>query len=485
MEYNQDKNYKYLYQKYKKKYLNLKKKIFGGNDLDYSLILDKDVIIPKEEIDEMYYESETTYGELKVAIVSYFKKIHKFDINPSEISLKSKNKKNQKIKKIQNSELDNFIEDDIDILVELKKKPVDVISLGLTNKTIKMKSGFDLVDDFLDINGKPYKGELKDGIPNGKGIGFSKFGFRYEGEWLNGLPHGKGRENRNNGSSYDGDWIRGVPNGKGVLVLANGSTYEGDFVDGNYNGFGTFIEKDKFIQEGNWSNNLPNGKSKITFFDGYSYDGDFVMGLKDGSGTEILPKGNENLEYEYVGQFKDNARNGKGKMTYYDDFIYEGDWLNNLWHGKGTTVDKELKLTFVGNFIMGEKNGNGIEYYNNGNKLEGPYNNNKKNGKFYLTDEQGTLIEELHFINDDQVNPEDYPEDYRKFIENPTPLEKYTLPNLLQNTQEEDYLMGTSQSISREPSQSISRVTSQQNDQEDELDENRSAINILERINSN
>ena len=63
-----------------------------------------------------------------------------------------------------------------------------------------MKSGFDLVDDFLDINGTPYKGELKDGLPNGKGIGFSKFGFRYEGEWLNGLPNGKGRENRNNGS---------------------------------------------------------------------------------------------------------------------------------------------------------------------------------------------------------------------------------------------------------------------------------------------
>ena len=26
---------------------------------------------------------------------------------------------------------------------------------------------------------------LKDGLPNGKIIGFNKFGFKYEGEWLN------------------------------------------------------------------------------------------------------------------------------------------------------------------------------------------------------------------------------------------------------------------------------------------------------------
>ena len=513
MEYNQDKNYKYLYQKYKKKYLNLKKKIYGGNDLDYSLILDKELIIPKEEsnitilekgsiipkeeIDEMYYESDTTYNELKVAIVNYFKKIHKFDINVDEISLKSKNKKNKKIKKEYG---DDLIEDDIDILVEVNKKPVDVISLGLANRTVNMKTGFDLVDNFLDVNGKPYKGDIKDGLPNGKGIGFNKFGFKYEGEWLNGLPHGKGKENRNNGSTYDGDWIRGVPNGKGILVLVDGSTFEGDFVDGNYNGFGTFIKKDKFIQEGNWSDNFPNGKSKVEFFDGYSYDGDFIMGVKDGSGIEFFPKGNKNMEYKYVGQFKNNLRNGKGKMIYYDDFVYEGDWVNNRWHGIGTIVDKDV--TFVGNFIMGEKNGDGIVYYNNGNKLEGPYSNDKKNGKFVLTDDQGTLIEELHFINDVQVNPENYPEDYREFIENPT-LEKFTLPNLLID-QPYSHSEDQSQSISREPSistepsisretsisrePSISRETSQQNDQEDkqdELDENISAKNILERINSN
>ena len=472
MEYNQDKNYKYLYQKYKKKYLNLKRNIFGGNDLNYSLILDKDVIIPKDQIDEMYYESDTTYNQLKQGIITYFKKFYKFDINTTEISFKSKNKKNQRIKKIQNSELDNFIEDGIDILVELKKKPVDVISLGLSDKSIKMKSGFDLIDDFSIINGRRYKGEIKDGLPNGKGIGFNSYGFEYNGEWLNGLPHGKGKETRNDGSTYDGDWSGGIPNGKGIQILSNGSTYEGDWVNGKFNGFGTYIEKDKFIQEGNWTNNFPNGKSKVTFFDGYSYDGDFIMGVKDGSGTEILPEGNENMEYEYIGQFKNNLRNGKGKMTYYDGLIYEGDWVNNTWHGQGTIVDKELEITFVGNFVNGEKDGNGIEYYNNGNKLEGYYNNGKKDGKFDLTDVQGQITE-LFFVNDNKVSPESY----KKYMKDS--LEKFTLSYLLTQepdepySDEEDYLMGTGQSIARDPSE------------QDELDENMTAKNILERINSN
>ena len=62
-------------------------------------------------------------------------------------------------------------------------------------------------------------------------------------------------------------------------------------------------------------------------------------------------------------------------------------------------------------------------------------------------------------------------------------LEKFTLsymltkePDVEYYTDEEDYLMG-----SIEPSQSISRDPSDQ----DELDENMTAKNILERINSN
>ena len=39
------------------------------------------------------------------------------------------------------------------ISVELKKKPVDVISLELANKTVNIENWFYLVDNFLDVNG--------------------------------------------------------------------------------------------------------------------------------------------------------------------------------------------------------------------------------------------------------------------------------------------------------------------------------------------
>ena len=105
-------------------------------------------------------------------------------------------------------------------------------------------------------------------------------------------------------------------------------------------GFGTYIKKDKFIQEGNWTNNFLMEKVKVTFFDGYSYNGDFIE-VKDGSGTEILPEGNENMEYEYIESIENNLRNGK-ITGLYDGLTYEGDWVDSIWHGQVAIVDKEL-----------------------------------------------------------------------------------------------------------------------------------------------
>lgn len=42
----------------------------------------------------------------------------------------------------------------------------------------------------------------------------------------------------------------------------------------------------------------------------YKYEGDFKAGIKEGSGTERYKNGTI-----YVGEFKRNMRNGKGKLT--------------------------------------------------------------------------------------------------------------------------------------------------------------------------
>ncbi|MCL2181488.1 MAG: hypothetical protein FWB83_10220, partial [Treponema sp.] len=58
-----------------------------------------------------------------------------------------------------------------------------------------------------------YEGELKDGIPNGKGVYYdSDEEIYHEGNWVNGLLHGKGK----------------------VTAITFHYIYKGDFVNGDY-----------------------------------------------------------------------------------------------------------------------------------------------------------------------------------------------------------------------------------------------------------
>ena len=74
-------------------------------------------------------------------------------------------------------------------------------------------------------------------------------------------------------------------------------------------------------------------------------------------------KGEDNIkrkEYEngiYEGEFRNEIREGKGKMIWNDGDRYEGEWKND------------------------NKNGIGIYYYNNGDKYEGEFKNNAYEGK--------------------------------------------------------------------------------------------------------
>ena len=87
-----------------------------------------------------------------------------------------------------------------------------------------------------------------------------------------------------------------------------------------------------------------NGKGKIIFHDGRYYIGQFKDNLRNGKG--ILYNKNGNILYE--GEYVNGNREGKGKLIFEDDAYYIGQFKDNLQNGKG------------------------IEYYKNGNiKYEG------------------------------------------------------------------------------------------------------------------
>ena len=125
-----------------------------------------------------------------------------------------------------------------------------------------------------------------------------------------------------------------------------------------------------------------------------------------------------NIENEgrYIGEIKNGLRHGKGKMIYNNGNIYEGNWLNDLFDGKGNYLHKKYGQYTSGDWengylirgqiiffkgVMGEEkyigdvvysffgypvpHGTGAYFYMNGDKYVGEFVDYKKEGKGTFT----------------------------------------------------------------------------------------------------
>ena len=95
-----------------------------------------------------------------------------------------------------------------------------------------------------------------------------------------------------------------------------------------------------------------NGKGKIIFHDGIYYIGQFKDNLRNGKG--ILYYKNGNILYE--GEFVNGKREGQGK--YFDEFgtYYDGQWKNNLKNGQGKICLPNGIIIYEGNFMNNKTN---------------------------------------------------------------------------------------------------------------------------------
>src|SRR5690606_27847137 len=101
-------------------------------------------------------------------------------------------------------------------------------------------------------------------------------------------------------------------------ILAKRVTKEINFTNG---------DKANYYGEVN-SSGVPHGWGKIDYSTGDIYEGDWVNGLREGSGRELMANGDM-----YIGQFKDNRRNGKGVFSNGD--TYDGEWEDGYLMGQG------------------------------------------------------------------------------------------------------------------------------------------------------
>ena len=105
---------------------------------------------------------------------------------------------------------------------------------------------------------------------------------------------------------------------------------------------------------------------------------------------------------KYLGENKNNIRNGYGILYYNDGSRYYGEWKNNNKEGYGICYFYS-RNKYEGEWKNDKMEGYGIYYYNNGNRLEGEWKNNEffGNGKMY--DYNNNIIFEVE-LKDNQRN---------------------------------------------------------------------------------
>ncbi|MCL2186500.1 MAG: tetratricopeptide repeat protein [Treponema sp.] len=266
----------------------------------------------------------------------------------------------------------------------MNEKPKDHITSGFTGRK-----------GHTFPNGSVYYGDWVNGIRSGWGRLTAANGEEYTGDYFNDERHGKGKYKWPDGREYSGDWVNGQRTGKGKETDAEGAVYEGDFLDGLYHGEGKYTEKfDRSFYEGSFLNGKRNGKGKYTnnYYDGWyrlrhSYEGDWVDDKKHGKGKEIY---NPDKSYgdSYEGDFVNDERTGKGIEKRVNGLVYEGEFFEGSFHGKGTIyysdgiTDKSgYKFSkgdiYEGDWVYGNRTGKGKITYHDGRVLEGNWKDDK------------------------------------------------------------------------------------------------------------
>ena len=141
------------------------------------------------------------------------------------------------------------------------------------------------------------------------------------------------------------------------------------------------IKKDNEIYQGQVIENKKSGYGKLWNIE-YNYYGYFMNDQFEGYG--ILEYNKSELLKEYKGEFKVGKKDGYGKEIYVNGEYYIGNFKNDLKNGKGKIFNKFNNIKIESEWInnIAKDNKYIIEYYDNGNKkFEGEYNGINRNGE--------------------------------------------------------------------------------------------------------
>ncbi|XP_030631406.1 junctophilin-1b [Chanos chanos] len=240
-----------------------------------------------------------------------------------------------------------------------------------------------------------YRGEWSHGFKGRYGVRQSlNTPARYEGTWSNGLQDGYGVETYGDGGTYQGQWMGGMRHGYGVrqsvpygmaTVIrsplrtslaslrseqSNGSVLHdhmsdspagtrGGFVlnfhsdselgSGKKKGlfrrgslFGSLKQLRKSDSRSSISSKRSSARSDATMSRISSSDANSTISFGDGEVPDDYMPAEDNVDAttteSYMGEWKNDKRNGFGVSERSNGMKYEGEWTNNKRHGYGCTM---------------------------------------------------------------------------------------------------------------------------------------------------
>ena len=265
-------------------------------------------------------------------------------------------------------------------------------------------------------DGGRYRGDVVNGLLQGKGRVDYPNGSWYAGQFQNGQWHGQGEWHASNGDIYKGDFLNGLFDGQGSLITGTGSyvggfkqgrregegtlkerglTYRGAFKADQYDGLGRLELEDGSQYQGLFVHGKPNGEGQRSDGSGNQFSGKFVNGQLEGNGSFNSADGDQYVggfhnnqlngrgRYEnsdgdvWVGQFKDGALNGKGELIGADGSHYFGQFSNWRYSGEGRLILADGS-TYIGQFEDDTYQGQGVLILADGSVQSGSWINGQR-----------------------------------------------------------------------------------------------------------
>lgn len=192
-----------------------------------------------------------------------------------------------------------------------------------------------------------YKGECKNGIPNGKGIKFFvENGTCLKGNFVNNVLDGECEIDFNDDGYFKGECKNGEPNGFGERVYPNVGVFTGNFKGEVFEGNMTNYKGDTYI--GRFVNRMLQGRGKIIFNGGGYIEAEFENNKPNGKVVRGYPDNST-----YIGGFKNGKFDGEGYLTTRDGDTHAGYFVDGLQQREGKITDKYGNVLYEGNFVNG------------------------------------------------------------------------------------------------------------------------------------